>query len=104
VARIHRIAVIVVAYAVQGATTICRPTSIPRGPPTMKIPMRPLLFALTLLGALSLTACKTTEASQSEPMQKDAPMPADGTSTPQPTPAENSGTPQTSEPTTSGTP
>jgi hypothetical protein len=72
----------------------------------MKLPIRHFFFALTILSALSLTACKTTGADQPEPMQKDAPpMPADGMSTPEPgTPTDSAGTPQTPEQTSSGTP
>jgi hypothetical protein len=71
----------------------------------MKIPLRSMFFALTILSTLALTACKTTEADQSQPMQKDASMPSDGTSAPESTtPTDSAGTPQTTEPTTSGTP
>jgi hypothetical protein len=71
----------------------------------MKIQLRHFFFALTLLSTLALTACKTTEMDQAEPMQKDAPMPADGSSSPQPsTPTDSAGAPQTSEQTSSGTP
>jgi hypothetical protein len=71
----------------------------------MKLPIRHFFFALTILSTLALTACKTTGADQAPPMQKDAPMPADGTSTPEPgTPADSAATPQTPEKTSSGTP
>lgn len=71
----------------------------------MKMPMRHFFFALTILSTLALTSCKTTGADQSEPMQKDEPMPADGSSTPEPgTPTDSAGTPQTQEQTSSGTP